>query len=70
MQHRTITRNCVRAVIWGALAIAGAANAQAWPERPVTLIVPYTPGTGIDIIARTLSPRLAERLGQGFVVEN
>ena len=70
MQHRNITRNCVRAVIWGALAIAGAANAQAWPERPVTLIVPYTPGTGIDIIARTLSPRLAERLGQGFVVEN
>ena len=70
MQHRTITRNCVRAVIWGALAIAGAANAQAWPDRPVTLIVPYTPGTGIDIIARTLSPRLAERLGQGFVVEN
>ena len=70
MQYCTITRNCARAVIWAALAIGATAAAQAWPERPVTLIVPYTPGTGIDIIARTLSPRLAERLGQGFVVEN
>ncbi len=46
------------------------AFAQAWPQRPVTIVVPYAPGTGIDIIARTLSPKLAERLGQGFVVEN
>ncbi len=46
------------------------ASAQAWPVRPVNLIVPYAPGTGIDIIARTLSPKLAERLGQGFVVDN
>ena len=45
-------------------------QAQAWPQRPVTLVVPYAPGTGIDIIARTLSPKLAERLGQGFIVEN
>jgi tripartite-type tricarboxylate transporter receptor subunit TctC len=52
------------------LVTSGGAVAQTWPARPVTLIVPYTPGTGIDIIARTLSPRLSERLGQGFVVEN
>jgi tripartite-type tricarboxylate transporter receptor subunit TctC len=51
-------------------ATAGGACAQAWPTRPVTLVVPYTPGTGIDIIARTLGPRLAERLGQNFVVDN
>lgn len=49
---------------------ASPAFAQAWPQRPVTLVVPYAPGTGIDIIARTLGPRLAERLGQGFVVDN
>lgn len=47
-----------------------AAHAQSWPSRPVTLIVPYSPGTGIDIVARTLSPKLTERLGQGFVVDN
>jgi tripartite-type tricarboxylate transporter receptor subunit TctC len=49
---------------------AAPAFAQAWPQRPVTIVVPYAPGTGIDIIARTLAPRLAERLGQGFVVDN
>ena len=52
------------------LWIAPAAFAQAWPQRPVTIIVPYAPGTGIDIVARTLAPKLGERLGQGFVVEN
>lgn len=46
------------------------AQAQAWPQRPVTIVVPYAPGTGIDIIARTLSPKLAERLGQGVIVDN
>ena len=57
-----------------ALALFGCSAApvfaQTWPQRPVTIIVPYAPGTGIDIIARTLAPRLAERLGQGFVVDN
>ena len=58
---------------WAALMLLTSADAilaQAWPSRPVTIIVPYSPGTGIDIVARTLSPRLSERLGQGFVVEN
>lgn len=70
MRTHSITRNLARAIATVLFAMADAALAQSWPERPVTLIVPYTPGTGIDIIARTLSPRLAERLGQGFVVEN
>ena len=52
------------------ICIAPTAFAQAWPQRPVTIVVPYAPGTGIDIIARTLAPKLAERLGQGFVVDN
>ncbi len=58
------------AVLASSLTTPQPAHAQAWPQRPVTLVVPYAPGTGIDIIARTLSPKLAERLGQGFVVEN
>ena len=37
---------------------------------PLRLIVPFTPGTGIDIVARTVGPRLAERLGRPVVVEN
>jgi tripartite-type tricarboxylate transporter receptor subunit TctC len=47
-----------------------AALAQAWPVRPLTLIVPYTPGTGPDILARTIGQRLGERLGQPVVVDN
>ncbi len=56
-----------------ALALAAfplLAQAQAYPSQPVRFIVPFTPGTGIDIIARTAGPRLAERLGQPVVVEN
>jgi tripartite-type tricarboxylate transporter receptor subunit TctC len=53
------------------LALAGGeAAAQAWPARPVKMIVPYTPGTGIDILARTLGEKLGQRWGQSVVVEN
>jgi tripartite-type tricarboxylate transporter receptor subunit TctC len=56
-------------------ALAGAAQALAqgaapYPVRPVRLIVPTVPGTGMDLVARTLGPRLAEALGQNFVVDN
>ncbi|HEX9466310.1 MAG TPA: tripartite tricarboxylate transporter substrate binding protein [Alphaproteobacteria bacterium] len=56
-----------------ALAIISAdasASAQTYPSRPITLVVPYTPGTGIDIIARTLAPRITERWGQPVIVDN
>src|SRR5215472_4535682 len=47
-----------------------AALAQSWPTRPVHVIVPFTAGSATDIMARTVSQRLAEQLGQPFVVEN
>jgi len=43
---------------------------EPWPNRPVKIIVPFTPGTGIDILARTLGQKLAEEWKQGVVVEN
>ena len=46
------------------------AHSQAWPAQPIRIIVPFTPGTGMDTIARTVSPRLSERLGQPVVVQN
>lgn len=51
-------------------ATAALAQAQNWPAQPIRLIVPFTPGTGMDTIARTVSPKLSERLGQQVVVQN
>jgi tripartite-type tricarboxylate transporter receptor subunit TctC len=63
-----------RAIVFGAAALAlGVIDARAQPTQPGTpikLIVPFTPGTGIDLIARQVGPRLAERLGRPVVVEN
>ena len=54
-----------------ALALAiPAAFAQSFPVQPIKLIVGFTPGTGIDIIARSVGQKLQERLGQPVVVEN
>jgi len=50
--------------------IDGSASAQAWPNRPVRLIVPYPAGGGADAIARIVSVRLAEMWGQQVVVES
>jgi tripartite-type tricarboxylate transporter receptor subunit TctC len=53
------------------LALAAAvAAAQAYPSRPVRVVVPFTPGTGMDIIARNVGPRLSERLAQPVVIDN
>jgi tripartite-type tricarboxylate transporter receptor subunit TctC len=50
--------------------ISTTALAQTYPNRPIRLIVPYSSATGMDMIARVVGPKLAERLGQPVVVEN
>jgi tripartite-type tricarboxylate transporter receptor subunit TctC len=51
--------------------LCGTASAQEqWPSRPVHLVVPYTPGTGADILARVFDPKLSQRLKTSFVVDN
>ena len=51
------------------LAATGA-FAQAWPSKPVTLLVPFPPGGSTDMIARTVQPKLQETFKQTFVVDN
>jgi tripartite-type tricarboxylate transporter receptor subunit TctC len=51
-------------------ALSRIARAQAYPLRPVRIIVPYAPGGGNDIVARLIGQWLSERLGQQFVIEN
>jgi tripartite-type tricarboxylate transporter receptor subunit TctC len=48
----------------------GSAATQEWPARPMTMVVPFAAGSGIDVLGRTLAPALSEILGQQVVVEN
>jgi tripartite-type tricarboxylate transporter receptor subunit TctC len=51
-------------------ALCSAALAQSYPAKPIRLIVPYAPGGGVDIVARTTAQELIKRLGQQVIVEN
>ena len=63
--------NSIRMALAALLAAACSLSYAAdWPSQPITLIVPFTPATGIDLIARQLSAALPKKLGQPVVVEN
>src|SRR6478672_8600138 len=51
-------------------AVSRIARAQAYPTRPVRVIVPFAPGGAFDIVARLMGPWLSERMGEPIIVEN
>jgi tripartite-type tricarboxylate transporter receptor subunit TctC len=53
-----------------AFTAVGGVQAQAWPTKPVTLVVPFPPGGSTDFIARTMLPTLNKTFGQSFIVDN
>ena len=61
----------LRLIIAVALALgAGIAAAQSYPAKPIRIVVPYPPGGGTDVVARTLAQKMHETLGQPALVDN
>jgi tripartite-type tricarboxylate transporter receptor subunit TctC len=63
-------RHLLQAASATAFAFHATSQAQAWPTRPIRLVVPFPPGGLIDNMARLISPRLAQELGQPVVIDN
>ena len=58
------------AALLAALSVSAQTSSSIWPAKPVKVIVAFSPGTGIDILAREVGQELSQRLKQPFVVEN
>ena len=71
MTRRTLCRAALGALVAAGVAmLPAAAQAQAWPTKPVKFVVPFPPGGSVDPLARLLAVKLTESLGQQFIVEN
>lgn len=63
-------RSLTLAALAAASLLATSAHAQAWPAKPVKIVVPYGPGGAVDVVTRKMAQKLTEQTGQSFFVEN
>ena len=63
-------RRAIRTLAVIVAMTTGAASAQTWPTKPITLIVPFAAGGTTDVLARTLADKLTQNLGQAVIVES
>src|SRR5258708_24220907 len=70
MQRRAFISRFAAAALLASLLASGSAAAQPYPNRPITLVVPFPPGGATDAIARTIQDSMSQSLGQQIVIEN
>jgi tripartite-type tricarboxylate transporter receptor subunit TctC len=67
MNRKNFVRTLLATALLGASAVA---MAQAWPNRPVKMIIPFPPGGTLDAVGRMLAQKLTEQTGQTFIIDN
>src|SRR4029077_11563223 len=70
IRPRIMVLKAIFTLVTVALALAAPASAQEWPTRPVTMVVPFPPGGGVDTGGRIMASKLSELLGQQVIIEN
>jgi tripartite-type tricarboxylate transporter receptor subunit TctC len=70
MRRRTTLFRLAPAALAAAAGLCAPARAQAYPDRPIRIVVPYPPGSGTDIVARLLAQKISENWGQQVIVDN
>src|SRR5207245_5734332 len=70
MQRRAFISRLAAAALLASAVASGSAAAQPYPNRPITLVVPFPPGGATDAIARIIQDGMSQSLGQQIVIEN
>ncbi|GAB3770035.1 tripartite tricarboxylate transporter substrate binding protein [Ramlibacter monticola] len=70
MTSHSLSRRALLALVASLVLAPAAMAADAWPSKPVRIVVPYAPGGAVDVVTRKMAQKLTEQTGQSFFVEN